>query len=363
MVRSPSPRCPRLGRLLTGLLLAVGALLLAGAGTVLLAPAASAGDGGAGGQASALAQLTPAERRALVGRVPGWEKLPRARREKIAANVLELRRLSPEDRARFVERIRAIERHRSRTGRLPGGFSGARNPKRREEMRRRTRFVHAVGVAMQSALSPDVRQRLERWLERGERVRLESAFVQRLWDLQVRQMAAGDLPPLQLPTDMAASRRQRVEELQAKAAGGDETARRKVARLVLGQEVREFARDLGAGARDDPSVLREVGRRVQARYPEAFAAAVGELETAARGPEALRRYLRRGRSPTGPDDAARGRVRLEKLLRVLREARSALAQDPVLEATAAKLERMLGRALRLGGEGRDAGGGRRPGRV
>jgi hypothetical protein len=58
---------------------------------------------------SAVAKLTAEESAMLARRFPDWERKPAAEREKIATNVLRLRELTAEQRARFFERLRRAQ--------------------------------------------------------------------------------------------------------------------------------------------------------------------------------------------------------------------------------------------------------------
>src|SRR5437868_886149 len=83
---------------------AVWAAAVAGAGSARADDPAPPAQGPAAG--SAVAKLTPEESAMLARRFPDWERKPAAEREKIATNVLRLRDLSAEQRARFFERLR-----------------------------------------------------------------------------------------------------------------------------------------------------------------------------------------------------------------------------------------------------------------
>ncbi len=91
-------------RALSAFALGLASLLASPAGTVRAdEPAAAPGP--------AVARLLPPEVEILRHKFPDWDQKDAAERERIATNVLRLRNLSPEDRARVVERVKQAEAH------------------------------------------------------------------------------------------------------------------------------------------------------------------------------------------------------------------------------------------------------------
>ena len=293
--------------------------------------------------APALEQLTPDERRVLDERVEGFADLPAKGQEKIAANVIRLRALEGEERTRFLERVRAVERHRERHGRLPSGLDAARNPKRRDAIRRRGFLVRAVGQPMWAALSPEARARIKTTLGRRGRGAVEIVFAQRLVAAEARALAEGQ-GPIEVPTPVSPPLRRRIRQLSAQAEGGDAKARLRLAKLVVGLRSQELQESMPKAFPADGATLRSIGERVQASDPDLFARAVQDLERAAASDEGLERYARS--AGVVRETARRGK--LQRLRKALEDARPALEGDPRLRGPADRLDRALGQALERG---------------
>lgn len=301
-------------------------------------PLAARGEGGEG--EGALDRLTPKERRVLDERVAGFAELAPRRQEQIAANVIRLRSLEGEDRVRFFERVRAIERHREEHGRLPSGLDAARNPKRRDAIRRRGTLVRAAGHRCWALLSPTARTRIRSTLGRRGRSTVEMVFAQRLQASRARAMAA--VPgPIEYPDDLPAKARRRAEQLLEQEAGGDPKARLRLAHFLIGLRSRALLEDVPATGKVDAPTLKRLGEAVEALDPALFEVKVKELERAAQSDRLLERYARAGSSKA----AAAKEARLRRLLKALEDGRSATRDVPRLRGPAERLERALRQTL------------------
>ncbi len=306
-----------------------------------LLPGAASADEPSG---TALARLTDKERTVLEARVPHWADLGSAQKEKIAANVIRLRTLSPEERRRLDRRIGALERHRRVHGRLPHGFGRLRDrPAVREELRRRGRVVHAAGVRMWASLPDEVRARAEDTLSGRDRAAFERAFFHRFWTAKAQKLTEGPLQDLVVPEPPIAAWADRLEDLHRRAGDGDVRAKRQLAFVVLASRMRAFAQGLPQGA-DEDAALHLVGTRIRDDDPALFAASVDEAREALADPAALEAWLDRA-GGRGDREAGPGREReaLERLKEALREAWPSLQADPRLKEAAGRLRRLLER--------------------
>ena len=289
---------------------------------------------------AALGRLTPQERRVLEERVPDFDRMDPQRQERIAANVIRLRGLDGEARARLRDRLRALERRRDEQGRLPSGLEAARTPTWRETIRRRGALVRGVGTRMWASLDPDARRRITATLGRRGRGAVEVAFTQRVLAEQARALAAS-LAVIELPDGLPPRVERRVAPLRERAEAGDAKARLHLAQLAVVVRAQGWVEEFPASGRVERETLEAVGEAVRASAPDVFAAAVADLERATAGAARLGalRARRRGRR-AGPKDP-----RLVRLRKALDEARPALEADPRLRGPAERLEGALEQAL------------------
>ncbi len=285
----------------------------------------------------ALDRLTPAEVQTLTERVPGWATLPAEQREHIAKNVIRLRSLGPEERARLETRMRELERHRERLGRLPG-MEGLRNPAARDAMRQRGLLVHALGLSLLAALPEEARSAIEKNLPADSRPDLEAVFFHHFWEACVKRHATADPSTIEIPSDLPALVQRRLATLRERASSGDAGARRRLAHFVFGREMIRLHQGLAPVDPGDEDALRAIGDRLREAEPEAFQEAMEELEKAVADPESLNGYALRER-----------RERLLHLRDALRDARPFLDRDPALRDAARRLGQALERALGLAG--------------
>ncbi len=301
---------------------------------------------------SALDRLTEAERLVLDERLEGFAEMPLRRREQIAANVIRLRGLEGEARARFLERVRALERHRDEHGRLPRALDQARNPQRRDAIRRRGVIVRGVGQRMWTGLSGEARKRIKSTLGRRGRGVVELVFAQRLLATRARALVAAE-GPLALPEALPPRAKRRVEQLVAQAQEGDDKARLKLAHLAVGLERQALLETVPASGRVDAETLERIGAAVEAQGPVAFQETLAEVERAARDGRTLERYARAGGGPGRGGSRPPGHAaKLRRLGKALEEARPALQADPRLRGPAERLDRALRKALEAGGPAR-----------
>lgn len=310
---------------------------------VLLPITALAARAGTDDAASAIESLTEAERGILDARLPGWAELPPEQQARIAKNVIRLRQLEGEERTRFLDRVRALERHREAHGRLPAELGSARNPVQRDLLRKRGVLVRAVGARLWASLTGEARAAIKSAPGRRGRAMAEVAFAGRLVAAQARAMAAAG-EPIAIPYDLEPATQRRADQLRSRAAEGDAKARLKLAQLSVMLAGRALLDESTPGVALDAEALRRVGARVEALDPAVFRAAVAQLEKAAASPRSLERYFRAGEAARG---AARD-ARLRRLLGAIEEARPALDADARLWTPAKRLERALRQALEQG---------------
>ena len=134
---------------------AVWVAAVAGAGAARADDPAPPVSGPAAG--SAVARLTAEEGAMLARRFPDWERKPAAERERIATNVLRLRDLSAEQRARFFERLRrAQEAGPAVLADLPDRLAayGKLRPEERKSAKEGGRVERAILGAVRAKVAP-----------------------------------------------------------------------------------------------------------------------------------------------------------------------------------------------------------------
>lgn len=290
----------------------------------LLSPAAA-------DEATCLARLTSAELEALQRRVPGWDELEAAKKERIACAVLRMRNLSEEDRRRLRERG---DMYRSRPDAM-----------RSDGRRRRGNDSHAAAMAMaQGALRvalADMPKETVRGFRtaRIQRARMEAAFLRRMVESEVARLA----PRVHELEDDAFPRwmRRRVADMKTRLASQDDPAMRKrlamavlmgrVARLVSeAPEKPKAAEGLSDEERKAFHKTRvawyeALGAKVEETWPEAFADAKRDFMARASDMDAMKAWLER--YGVSPHEARSGIHRLMLLNRLESWARKLAQRD------------------------------------
>lgn len=244
--------------------------MLAGAAFGLAPSARADGERAApGAPADPLERLTGEERAFLAKRIPGWNDLDEARRRHIAQNVIRLRDLTPEDRARFRERVKRVTK-------APRGEASDGRLGRLERDGTRILATRGVGSLARAELGLDAEAAL---LERGvSSVAFDIAFSRLFLLRVVGQVLAEREPPAPdtLPAGTPPEARARYAEAHARwqAALDDEEKRQLGQRLglrVVMAEAEWLRRslsptDMGSG---DAYALA-LGRRLREKWPRAF---------------------------------------------------------------------------------------------
>lgn len=307
-----------LGRAPLGALLA---LLLA----LLLAPRARAEE------PSPLDLLTPAERTVLEKKLPGLSSLPRERQEQIVRNVLHLRSLSGEDRARMLRRLQEAGEARVRGddlgSRLEAWGALRGNPDGQGVQMKLTLGMRALASLAWDALPEDMRAdpRVRGLGERAFAVGFHRAF----WGAAVRGQDAAAALAYQPPAWLPESVRGRVDDLKrrvaAPSAGEGERAKLQsrlaeqvlqcraleAVRAALGGAAPQGPREPGAGEGGPPlsgEGLRALGRALSELAPEAYAKALQQGVTLWRekgGERWAEAMLELGRPPAPPPEVQR----------------------------------------------------------
>lgn len=357
------------------LALLVGGIALPGVASIrpaLADPPPAAGDAPDG--ASALSQLSEDELALLRRKLPDWDALDAERRERIAARVLGLRRLSAEQRHELEARA---ARFRDRPAHGGGGERGrAALP---------ALVGHLLGERLAGSLPEDLRARLEAGgLGRRD---LSRYLVKALWpeivQFEGRRLAEqglDDLPEGVLsPADrerLAAA----VARARALPADGDEAreAHAHLGHQALAMRLATLRRDLDGA--DPAAAGRVLGDRLWARWQPLREAAVARLrqdgaERIVQGMRrgevlgqvmALERLLHGGLAGPEHDEARTWADRLSRHLMVhglglSPEVVDALPAPGDAERMGA-LRRLVGPALRgMAGAGGPGRGGWRPG--
>jgi hypothetical protein len=274
-------------------------LVLTGALALAVLPAAAArADEPRPAPPAAGEPFTREEMAALRRRVPGWDVLERAVKDRIARNVARLRTMSPEERARVLDRARRLDRAEA--------VERAQFPSRLEQWRRLSKeaardareggmLVRAAWAATRRSLPDDARRVVEA-LPEGERRALEMCAFRLLRERAIESILSRPLADASIGDDAPEALRRRFEEARAAlvAAGGDRAPpllRRRMARAVHDERIRRArARALseaGPSPGETPPVERLVAE-LRAEFPEAFASVASALaEAAAKGPEGL----------------------------------------------------------------------------
>lgn len=249
------------------------ALLILGAGGVVLGPHARAEEApGASGPRDFLSELKPRELEFLRTRIPGWERLEEAQRQRIAQNVIRLRNLGEAERQHFHRRLKHLT---DAGGEGRGGLAPLERLKRDG-----TRLLAARGLGLLA------RRELGLDLERGLLARgvpdhaADLAFAELFWE---RAAAMAQAPkPEDLPAHLPAEARQRYAELHARHAGAEGPGRERLGRalglayILLRSEALRRAVTVTDPPHSEAYALA-LGERLKAAWPEAFAAAVGSV--------------------------------------------------------------------------------------
>jgi hypothetical protein len=232
-----------------------------------------------------------------------------AQRDRLAASVIRLRRLPPEQRARVLDRGRRLDR----AGPV-AAEAFARNlsewsrfgPDDRQRMLQADVTARALAADMIGRMPPEARAALAGPEGAGPgpygRMGLGLAVAKAWRERAVVPLLAR--PPLDREPDPSAPppRAQAFRELreQVRAAGGDqapEDLRRRYAVAVLEDRVvaaRQAAMRGGAPDRDEREALAALGRALREIDPGAYDAVAADLgQAATRGPEGLERFRER----------------------------------------------------------------------
>lgn len=289
---------------------------------------------------SALERLSARDLAWLEERVPDWKDLPLERRERLAANVLRVRSLSPEERRVFHERIDALKHHReAHRGPPPGRGPRAVDPRAMARLARRGQLLRAVGAYLWAGVSEESRQAIQKALGARGRDSVAMAAYRRLWSHLAECKAAEGVVELHLPDDAPSGLVDRVAHWRREAEQGNQKARLHLAQLAVAQDLHEVVQRLEQAGPLGPDAVQRVGALLRSRYPEAFARVEAELEAVIADEDALKRYVRRERGPR--HGRGQGVEAARRLLRALEEAGALLERHPSLEGPARRLKRAL----------------------
>jgi hypothetical protein len=286
-------------------LLALAVVLLAGPG----APAARAGDEApaAGGAADALARLTAEEQAFLAQRIPRWAELPEAKRQHIARNVIRLRELSPEARARFRERLRAVTDRRAPDDATP-----------LERLQRHgTRMLAARGVGSlaRAELGLDAEAGLA--AQGVSPATFDLVFSRLFWERALQRELRDGAPPAPeaVAERLSGEARERYAEAFARwrdvpeGAARQQLARQLALRLALHRaDALRHALAPADRATGDTLALA-LGRRLRDAWPEAFAETLALVRDE---PARFAETASRDESRRAVESLARGRGRLAR---------------------------------------------------
>lgn len=278
-----------------------GGLALAGRARAQDGTGPAANRGGAApaaAPASALDALEPGELEAVRRRIPEWDRLPREKQEHVARLVLRLRSLSPEDRERFLARMKALDRAGPVTvERLPDALRDFQKLSResRDPLVRAHVIARALSAVFVESLPAETRASIlapEGGLGFHEQVQVANALAM-AWK---RRVVDGLLkaPPLAAETpangaaEAATAELERLRE-QVRGAGGasaPEPLRRALAQRVFDARLAAWKGSFerpegGRKGEGDAGVVLAAGRRLVAAAPDAWAAVAGEASTAA----------------------------------------------------------------------------------
>jgi hypothetical protein len=286
-------------RALLGRFLAVAAVWAAA--VVGAVPARA--DDPAPASASAVGRLTPDEAAMLARRFPDWERKPAAERERVATNVVRLRLMSDEDRARFFERLRRVEAAGPAVmADLPERLAtyGRLRPKEQERAREGGRIERALLGAVRAALSPKTAAAIEGKdaVPAGERMLLTSGIVAHVRQRAAQTFQAGPIPEHVVGTPEDAERILRLRDRIARGEALPPRDRAWIGSMLMRERLRQAASTVPAptpGLRPDARLAHEraLQRALGAAFSEPIAAVAAELEAAAaKGRDGLAEYAK-----------------------------------------------------------------------
>jgi hypothetical protein len=325
------------------------ALLLGTAVLLAAAPRARADDAAPAAGPGAVSRLTAEEAEFLRRRFPDWDQKDAAERDRLAANVLRLRSLSPEERARLLERVRRAER----AGLLGTGELSERVAWWREhgaDVRRRALQGHAATRAIAGGIVRSLPEEARRALQAKDgpaalsplhRAAVETAIVSAWWKRATESLAAA--PPLDaVPAPDAPPRESaelvRLRDETSKRGGGAAPAelRRAFAGAVVRDRVGAAVRAaLGPArpaapsppplaAKEREAALVALSAALRERFPAAHEGLVRDLAGAAgKGPEALVQWAWQQERAAPRSPLARAR-RLHAIAETLESGRDVL---------------------------------------
>lgn len=313
-------------------------------------PAPSPAPGGTAAPA-AVDRLTPEELEILRRRFPDWDQRDAAERERVAANVMKLRQLSPEDRRRLLERAKKLE------GAGPDAWQKLRgwhemSHAEQEQMRAKRIFYRGMGAQVVSALPPDARQlvtpgALPSSLSLPERLRLEVGIATLLRKKIVLAYVAN--PPLDAEASPGAppAQAQRLaaarEAVRKAGPAATDDERRRLAIVLVEDRFLALRRRLQGETLDETGRGARFGAMAKDAFPEAFAAVVDEVaRLAAKGRHGLIPLLADGAQGEGPGSPARrALVELVILLERARPVFATVSADLAAKAQAFQGELLL----------------------
>lgn len=247
---------------------------------------------------SAESRLTEEQRAFLRRRIPDFDRRPAAEREKMAANVLKLWSMSPEDRAKFLDRVR-----RAQTS-GPGASAIADV----------ARKVHAISGAILATLPPAARDLVTvgatpTSLTFAERIQLEQAIAG-AWHRKIVEGLV-QAPPIDAePSAESKAAAEFVASRDAvKAAGGaaaPEADRRRFAKIFVDDRFTAARRAVertvpgpvvtpggpATGARGGDERVAALGRSLADAFPQAAQAVASSLAAAAeKGRAGLEKFM------------------------------------------------------------------------
>jgi hypothetical protein len=297
-------------------------LLLAGA---LLAAAAPARANGA------VDRLTLFERQHLERHFPGWGELAAERRERIARNVIELRGLTPEEKARLSARVKEAEARRLDPERLERVRAHLADPKARWKIQ--ALVAAALARVMGEVVAADA-------LPTGPDGRaLPPAVVGLAFyrALEVRIAKDEGDEGRAREYEPTAEGRARYREI---AARSDPDGARELRRFVLEDRVRRAVKEaIDAATPQTPPAFEGVVATIRAAYPVAFEALLAEARRADR--ETMTRFFERFGPKETRDERTPRRFEVRRAamsyLQFLQQAGPWLLEDPARRARAEHL--------------------------
>jgi|GEM_PF-2301869 len=314
---------------------------------------------------AAVDRLTGEELEILRRRFPDWDQREAAERERVAANVLKLRQLSPEERRRLLERAKRLE------GAGPDAWQKLRgwhemSHAEHEQMRAKRIFYRGMGAQVVSALPPEARRlvtpgALPSSLSFSERLRLEVGIATLLRKKVVQAYVAS--PPLDAEASPGAppAQAQRLagarEAVRKAGSAATDDDRRRLANLLFEDRFLALRRRLLSETFDDTGRGARLGAMAKETFPEAFAAVVDDVaRLAAKGRHGLILLLvDGGQGEVTESPARRPLVELVLLLERARPVLATVSADLAVKAQAFQAELLLAlgwkpEAVRLFGE-------------